>query len=111
MLMNRFICTFFQWALTFALVPVFSLLVVSCKDDDKDPGPEPDPEFTITALDPDAGAIGDIVTVFGSGFNPDRTQNRVFFTDGVEATPILPGSTDSTLIVEVPEGGEEGPSA
>lgn len=60
----------------------------------------------ITSVEPDSGAVGTEVVIYGSGFSATPDSNTVTF-NGTEA-PIISASTDS-LQTEVPEGATDGP--
>lgn len=63
-------------------------------------------EVSIVSFAPDNGKVGDTVTVFGSGYIPNPTQNTVSFA-GTPAT--VTSATISSLVTTVPAGAVTGP--
>ncbi|WP_170863796.1 IPT/TIG domain-containing protein [Reichenbachiella agariperforans] len=92
-------------------------LISSCKEDEGGEVPGGG-ELTITAIDPAKARIGEQVTITGTGFNPDYSQNEVKFyagddLTGGEATKIyetatLIKGTATSLVVEVPAKAQDG---
>jgi hypothetical protein len=66
----------------------------------------PVPTVTITAFAPATGVPGDEVTITGSGFSTDITQNKVRFANDVAAT--VTAATATELKVTVPAGAVTG---
>ncbi len=60
----------------------------------------------ITAIDKTEAGAGDLITLTGDGFDPDKTKNTVKFGD-VEAVVI--SATATELVVEVPAGASGTP--
>lgn len=84
-------------------------ILISCGDDD-DPKKTPDPnvtaDLTIATIDPATAKVGAEVTITGTGFDSDFTQNTVKFADDANAS--VKKATDTTLIVIVPAGAKTG---
>ncbi|HEU4389807.1 MAG TPA: IPT/TIG domain-containing protein, partial [Blastocatellia bacterium] len=62
----------------------------------------------IVVFNPSKGAIGDTVTIFGTGFSTTPSQNTVTF-NGTAAT--VTSSTPNQIVTAVPAGATTGPVA
>lgn len=88
-------------------------LVTSCTKDSLEPAGEDPykdnilPPITLLSKGayPDRGMVGDEVLILGTGFNESIEQMEVLFND---APAEILESTDTTLVVEVPEGASTG---
>ncbi|GAB2577549.1 IPT/TIG domain-containing protein [Spirosoma areae] len=76
-------------------------VVLSCKKSD----PEPTP-FSIESFDPAQGIAGTVVTIKGTGFSSDPTQNVVKFGSSLSA--VVTSASTSQLIVTVPTTAQSG---
>lgn len=63
-------------------------------------------EFRVLSFAPSRGKAGDTITVFGSGFIANPTQNSVSI-NGTPATIV--SATTTSLVVTVPSGATSGP--
>lgn len=88
----------------FSWLSFLAIATVSCSDDD---GPSGAP-LAIAAINPAKARVGDTVVIEGTGFNPDKTQNQVFFEPNVAVSGILE-ATATTLKVRVPATAATGP--
>ncbi|WPP51744.1 IPT/TIG domain-containing protein [Catalinimonas niigatensis] len=87
-------------AILFAFIP----LLLQCKEDNGDPTPDPEPP-TITSISPTSGPLGTEVTINGTNFSTDGTQNTIQFN----GTPAAAKSASvSQLVVDVPSGATTG---
>ncbi|CAN5439869.1 hypothetical protein BH09BAC3_BH09BAC3_30170 [soil metagenome] len=78
------------------------LFLASCTQAEKE---DPQPGLVITSISPSEGAIGAPVTVNGTNFDEDTSNNTVLFND----TPALVSSSSKTSIsVVVPDGATTG---
>lgn len=59
----------------------------------------------ITSISPTKGFTGDVLTITGSNFSTDGSQNKVLF--GVNEFPVI-SSTATELKVNIPEGASDG---
>jgi hypothetical protein len=60
---------------------------------------------TFTAMAPNNGKTGDVITLTGTNFNPQPSENKVFFatvTGGTVVLATIKTATTTTLTVEVP---------
>ncbi|GAB3926007.1 IPT/TIG domain-containing protein [Mucilaginibacter myungsuensis] len=60
---------------------------------------------TFTAMTPATGKTGDVITLTGTGFNPQASENRVFFATNTGGTVVLATiktASATQLTVEVP---------
>lgn len=67
--------------------------------------PKPVTVPTFTAMSPASGKTGDVITLTGTNFNPQISENRVFFATNTAGTVVLAtikSATSTTLTVEVP---------
>lgn len=85
---------------TVVLLLLATTFLIQCSND-----PDGNPDFVITSITPESGAIGTQVLVTGKGFGPQASDNKVFF-NGVEAT--ISSATITELIVSVPVGATTG---
>ncbi|UXP31954.1 IPT/TIG domain-containing protein [Reichenbachiella agarivorans] len=104
--------------LMLAMLVAMVTLMSSCKDDEGGEEPGEGSELTITAIDPATARIGEQVTIIGTGFNPDYSQNEVkfyageTFVDGVAVkkyvNATLVSGTSTTIVVIVPATAQDG---
>jgi hypothetical protein len=84
----------------FAFIPI----LLQCKEDSDDPTPDAEPP-TITSISPTSGPIGTEVTINGTNFSEDGTQNTIQF-NGTSAA--AKSASASQLVVDVPNGATTG---
>lgn len=92
--------SFLRFVLVLLTLPFFT---VSCGDTEADlgEGVSRPAEPVITALSPESGLAGDVVTITGTGFGTDPSKVKVRFST-TEATVI--SVTDTKIEVEAPAG-------
>ena len=90
------------------LMITLMLTISSCddEDDENNMGPE-EPTVTITGFAPQTARVDEEVTISGNGFNPDFSQNRVFFSGNAEA--IIRSGNATSLVAQVPNDAQDGP--
>jgi hypothetical protein len=94
-------------AAVLALTLAFALAGVACEDT-TEPGEEPVPVPKITGVDKTSLTPGEILTVTGSDFDTETSQNRVKFSSDIgEAVPFEGSGFD--LKVVVPRDALSGP--
>lgn len=87
-------------AILFAFIP----LLFQCKEDSDDPTPDPEPP-AITSISPTSGPVGTEVTINGTNFSEDGTQNTIQFN----GTPAAAKSASAIrLVVDVPNEATTG---
>lgn len=87
-----------------------AFLLVSCGKVNNNPGEPGNPPPggnapSISAFLPAAGAVGTVVRIAGTNFNPDRTKNNVKFNG---TTAVVAEATTTELRVAVPAGASSG---
>ncbi len=66
---------------------------------------------TFTAMSPTNGKVGDVITLTGTNFNPQMSENKVFFattTGGTVVLATVKSATTTQLTVEVPASAVTG---
>ncbi|MBD3616991.1 MAG: IPT/TIG domain-containing protein [Gracilimonas sp.] len=81
------------------IVTVLTLLLISCGGGNSTPDPE------ILSVQPNSGPSGTLVTIEGTGFSPEASNNEVYF-NGLEAN--ITSASDSELKATVPNGATTG---
>lgn len=84
---------------------IFLLILTSCKDNTGG-HEEPEPELEISGIQPDEGPAGTTVTISGSGFSPEVSENSVTFS-GTKAS--IEDAAESEVKAVVPGEAESGP--
>lgn len=85
-----------------------AVIAVSCKKAENSEEPIPSPASgspTFTAMSPNSGKTGDIITLSGTGFNSQLSENKVFFatkTGGTVVLATIKTASATQLTVEVP---------
>lgn len=92
-----------SYAIIITMIPL--LIFTACKDNSGGPE-EPEPELEITGIQPDEGPAGTTVTISGSGFSSEASDNSVTFS-GTKAKVEV--ATKSELKAVVPNEAESGP--
>jgi sugar lactone lactonase YvrE len=80
--------------LTFKVM-LLTAVLCSCKKTEINP----QPDITITSISPDAGPAGTIVTITGSGFSVNASDDKITF-NGKDA--IVKSASGTQLVTEVP---------
>ncbi|ENM5772158.1 IPT/TIG domain-containing protein, partial [Vibrio mimicus] len=67
-------------------------------------------ELTLSSLNPDSGAWGDIITISGAGFSRTISDNRIYFTneDGNAIGTMITKVSPTEITVVVPHGTASG---
>jgi sugar lactone lactonase YvrE len=86
--------------LTFKVM-LLTPVLVACKKTEINP----QPEVTITGISPDTGPAGTSVTITGSGFSENASDNKITF-NGKDA--IVKSASGTQLVTEVPVGAGSG---
>lgn len=81
------------------ILTALTFLLISCGGGNSTPDPE------ITSIQPTSGPPGTLVTINGSGFSTETSNNVVYF-NGLEAD--ITSASDSELMATVPDGATSG---
>lgn len=85
------------------LLLALALLITGCSDDNgNDPG-----NLAISSITPTSAAVGESVTINGTGFASTASGNTVTFMGNAEAT--ITSASTTQLVVTVPQGAQDGP--